>query len=281
MVGTAFGNFPLDVRSYSLLRPPLRPGPEDVAIYRQLFDQWLASRGMADRRPRILLLGLTPELAVVPWCDDCHLLALDNSSAMIEAFWPGDTDRRRIVAGDWFAPPAEAAAVDVILGDGIFSLSRFPMDYRRLADILRRLLLPGGLFLYRAFCPEPAGESPERLLEELRRGRIGSFHIFKWRLAMALQGQDPREGIAVARIWRVFRDLFPTNEHCAALSGWDLETIGTIDCYRDGRAVLSFPQFEDLTAALEPNFRLTGHLCGRYELAERCPVLSLTPVEAP
>jgi len=57
-------------RRWAEVGPPLRPSAEDLAFYRR------AGRLTRERgAPRVLLLGVTPELYRLPWPDGTDLLA--------------------------------------------------------------------------------------------------------------------------------------------------------------------------------------------------------------
>jgi hypothetical protein len=57
-----------------------------------------------------------------------------------------------------------------------------------------------------------------------------------------------------------------------------METIATIDAYRERDARYSFLSLEELAEAFT-GFRLRPGPAGHYPFAECCPVFSLTPVE--
>jgi hypothetical protein len=44
------------------------------------------------------------------------------------------------------------------------------------------------------------GEKTDSVFDELRAGRIGNFHIFKWRLAMSMHGAI-EDGVRLGDIW--------------------------------------------------------------------------------
>jgi hypothetical protein len=63
-----------------------------------------------------------------------------------------------------------------------------------------RVLRPGGLFSHRFFLRPERGEKTDSVFDELRAGRIGNFHIFKWRLAMSMHGAI-EDGVRLGDIW--------------------------------------------------------------------------------
>ena len=72
-------------RQWKQLGPPLRPVAQDIGFYWNAAEKWVRERGA----PRVLLLGVTPELYHLPWPKGTDLLAVDRSQAMIETVWPG------------------------------------------------------------------------------------------------------------------------------------------------------------------------------------------------
>jgi SAM-dependent methyltransferase len=220
------------------------------------------------------LLGVTPELACCAWDPPLELVAVDRSAAMIAAVWPGDTPARRAVCGDWFDLPFEPATIDVAMGDGCFSLLDYPGGYRQLGRSLARVVAGGGLFCIRLFCRPERAELPDAVFEDLFARRIANFHAFKWRLAMALHGDDVQRGVVLADIWNAFRERVPAPPALAAHTGWPLPEISTIDNYRDAPASYTYPTVAEVRRVLDPDFELLGEQRGSYALAERCPELS-------
>ena len=121
------------------------------------------------------------------WPAGTRLLAVDRSQGMIDHVWPSQPFAgAEVVRGDWTELPLAAGACDVVVADACFSQVGFPLGYGRLARELARVLAPGGVFVMRAFVQLEPPESLAALFDDLNAGRIGNFHVFKWRLNMAL-----------------------------------------------------------------------------------------------
>ncbi len=90
------------VRGWSLLGPPLRPSPADVAF--------VAARIAGVTRG--LVLGVTPELVALPWPQ--RVVAVERDRAMIAGLYRGQW----VVAGDWRALPLADRSIDLACGDG-------------------------------------------------------------------------------------------------------------------------------------------------------------------
>ncbi len=173
-------------RQWAYVKAPLRPSKEDIVSIQQALDRHFPNRTSLDA----LLLGVTPELASNGWLPAFKLLAVDNTLAMIQGVWPKDNEHRHAICGDWLQLPVRDACMDVALIDGGLPAIPFPDAYRVLGTQLRRVLKPGGLFVTRIFARPENAETVGDVLAALQNREIGNFHVFKWRLAMALQGDD-------------------------------------------------------------------------------------------
>ncbi|HVJ22074.1 MAG TPA: class I SAM-dependent methyltransferase [Polyangiaceae bacterium] len=244
---------------------PLRPCPQDVEIFERLVSE------RCPVSPRALLLGVTPEIASMRWPAGTSLLAVDRSQGMIDNVWPRPAlADARAVQGDWHVLEVGDGAFDVIIGDGSFMQQPFPRGYDALARELRRVLAGDGLFVMRSFVRPDQQESVVELLADLEGGTIGSFHVFKWRLLMALQ-PDTASGVRLSDAWKVFYELFRDPAALAERRGWPLTTVQTIDAYRGVDARYTYPTLGELGDALSPYFSEQARVVSSYELAERCP----------
>jgi SAM-dependent methyltransferase len=246
-------------RQWQRLSSPMRPCAEDVAI----MQRNLSNTGLN------LLLGVTPELTGLP----CNLVALDNSAAMIGALWPGDSEARHVVLGDWLDMPFESQYFDNVIGDGSTVLLSYPDQYASLFEQVGRVIKPGGRVLIRFFLRPEQGETCAAVCAEAMAGRIRGFHAFKWRLSMALAAETDDPNIRVAETLTTFDRLLPDRSKLAEASGWSLEDIETIDFYSESGVAYSYPTLSELRRTLPPQFRELGIECGSYELATCCPTM--------
>ena len=250
-------------RQWSRLASPLRPHGDDVSNVRHALQN---AAGLH------LLLGVTPEYA--------HLtdgvVAVDRNEAMISALWPHPG--RNAIQGDWLHLPVRHEVCGAVIGDGALNAVRYYSEYVRLFDEVKRVLQPGGRLVLRAFVrPEMEEEACEAVCERTNKGNIGSFHAFKWRLAMAIASESGDTNVPLGRIHATFESLWPDRQQLAATTGWTPEQIATIDVYRGLRASYSFPTLSELRQAFASNFREVALAYGSYELSDRCPVITLEP----
>lgn len=251
----------------------MRPAGEDAALYWNAITSLLAEPDLAEARA--LLLGVTPEIVSLRWPSGSTLLACDSSQAMLAEIWqpsrfPGTF--AGAIQADWRALPVRSGSVGLIIGDGSLCVLECVDDYRACAREFHRTLRPGGGLVLRLFCRPETPESPETVLADLRNGKAGGFHAFKWRLVMAIHAADP--SAKLADIWARWESEFPEPEEVAALSGWPPDAVGTLAAYRNAPARYSFFSLEEACELLSPQFELAGTAWPSYELGKRCPVAS-------
>ncbi len=257
-------------RRWNAIGPPLRPTAADIQHVQQSVARWLPA-GVP--RGRALLLGVTPELAQIAWQPPLRLLAVDQSPGMAEGVWPGDTALRQVQIADWLSLSGLDAEFGLALGDGVFTLLQYPAGYRALATVLARAVAPQGLLCLRLFCRPAARESVPAVFDALFTGQLGNFHVFKWRLAMALQ-DEATHSVRLADVWQAFHERVPNPETLAAHTGFPAPEIATIDGYRGVQERYSYCSEQEVVAVLEPAFELLEIWYPSYELGERCPHLS-------
>jgi len=167
-------------------------------------------------------------------------------------------------------------AGDIILGDGCFNCLDYPLGYRALVASLHRVLSRDGILLMRFFVRPDRSEDVDAIFADLQAARILSFHVFKWRLAMALQ-QSTAAGIVVNDIYEAWAARGIRSADLATRLGWSAVTIDTIAAYKGKGTRFSFPAMDEIRAVLPDHFdeifvRLPG-----YDLGERCPMFALRP----
>lgn len=267
-------------RQWSRVGPPLRPSPEDLAVAEAALDAWGATTGRVD--PSVLVLGVTPELCSLATLEETRVIAVDRSRDMIRAVWPGPSHPGdRVICGDWCRLPLADGSVDVVLSDGCLSTLPYPAGYVVVCSELRRVLAADGRCVVRCFVQAETPEQIGDVLEDLAGGRAGTFHAFKWRLAMALQS-EPETGVVLARVWETLHAAEPDFERLSRRCGWPVDVVRTIDAYRAVSARYTFPSLDALCGLFsEAGFAILDVVHPVYELGERCPSLTLAPSEHP
>jgi hypothetical protein len=250
--------------------PPLRPSPLDIAAMEHSVRAW---RGGGDTRgPRVLMLGVTPEIAGMAWPAGTKLTAIDRSEPMITHVWPGDVAGvRTAIHADWF--DHDYGPVDIVIGDGVFPIMRYPDEYRELVGKIAAALAAGGLFVTRPFLQAIGRETSETVVRDLVEGRIRSIHAFKFRLAMSMQS-CAEEGVRQGDVFDAARRAGIDCDTLAARTGWSELEIDTLRIYEGKEARLSFPSADELASLMTEHFETIGEARFDYEMGERCPVLT-------
>jgi SAM-dependent methyltransferase len=246
-------------QQWDRLGSPLRPCAQDVENFRM---------AMGEDPGRCLLLGVTPELADI----SNQLTAIDNSADMIGALWHGE---HKAVLGDWLDMPFPDASFDTLIGDGCLVLLSHPAQHREFFAQATRVLAPGGKILLRVFVNPEQGETAQTVCADALAGKIKGVHAFKWRLSMALAAAAADFGVNVADTSTTFDRVLADRNQLASASGWSMPEIETIDLYRGSTARYSYPTLSAVRQTIPPILKETDVLYGRYELAERCPIVVL------
>lgn len=248
-------------RVWSLLTPPLRPHANVISVYRAAF---------AGRTGRMLLLGVTPELAdIAP-----DLVAVDRNAPMIANIWPGDTERRYAVLGEWHKLDFPDASFANCVGDLSLVSQPYPHEALDCAREVARVLEWGGRFACRVILPPERAESEAELRDAALSGQIRNFHAFKLRLGMSLAARQPQPQINVEALMDTFNAMFADRDELVRITGWSRGQVDTIDYYRGSKVVHAFPIREQLLSLLSPVFKRIEFVpTSGYELSERSQLL--------
>jgi len=262
-------------QQWELISPPLRPSTHDTDCFSSIVREWSADKDQDSLAA--LLLGVTPEIAHMDWPDNTRLLAVDYSAQMIKSVWTmQDRQNRLAFRSDWRTLPLSDHSVGIVIGDGCFTLQSYPDGYKDLVAEFRRVLRENGLLIVRFFVRASDTASPEQVHEQLLAGSFGNFHIFKFRLAIALQN-TAAEGVCVGDVWENWNMQGYDIGKLAAKLNWQPETIRTIDAYRDMKARYTYPTINELKSAFSPWFDHIAQYTHEYEFGENCPTLVMQP----
>ncbi|MGA7410526.1 MAG: hypothetical protein WBW33_08570, partial [Bryobacteraceae bacterium] len=230
--------------SYAMMGPPLRPSREDVRHMQETVAAWAAAH--SNRALNALLLGVTPDIANMPWPAAMTLVGLDSALPMTQAVWPGNIPLKRwVVCGSWRAIPRAARSCDVVLGDGAINCVRYPAGCRDVAAEAWRVLRDDGIMVLRCYVQPAVQESPEDVMAGMFKQPHPSFHHFKLRLLMAMQ-PSTGQGVAVDDVYRLWARQRFSVEAVEAQTGWDRAAIDTIEMYRETNTVHTFPNRVEL-----------------------------------
>lgn len=261
-------------QQWQWIGPPLRPAAEDIRLMERAAAQWHAAHLLPS--PQALLLGVTPEIALMNWPPGTRLVAVDHNPAMIREVWPGASRGYTALCADWTDTGLAPASQDIVVGDGCFSTLTSRDQYRATVQALRRLVRPHGIVLMRFFIRPDVAEATAAVIADLHAGRMGNFHVFKWRLAMALHGSLD-DGVRLADIWDAWHASVGDPAGLARRFGWPLAVVQTIDAYRGVETRYTFPTLAEARAAMADAFDEFACWFPHYELGERCPTMAFRP----
>jgi hypothetical protein len=259
-------------QSWDLFSSPLRPCGEDVTTFLRFINAY--SDIPPDAASTALILGVTPEIATMSWPARTVVTAVDKAREMVKSVWPGDVPGlRHVLCDDWFALPRPGRPYDVVIGDGSINTMRYPEEMRRLLAKLRMLARPGALLILRSFVRPTIPESMAALFQAAQSASAGSFHAFKFRLAMALQPR-PEDGVAMNELWQLWHRLEFDVEGLWDRCGWLPDVVRTIELLRGNQMRLTFPTLDELIATLEAEaVSLLDNYSPKYEMGDRCPIM--------
>lgn len=240
--------------------------------------EWAAQH--SPQQMRGLLLGVTPDIARMPWPRGMSLAAVDRSLGMLRTVWPGDLPgHRNAVCASWLSLPLAPASCDIVIGDGSMNCLRFPAPVRALAESVHAVLRDDGLFILRCYARPTPCERPGNVFADLLHNDIATFHHFKFRLLMAMQ-QTSQQGVCVNDVYNVWaRHEIDVPDLCGK-TGWAPEAVRTIELYQGSGTVHTFPSLPEFRSVLHDLFEELSVSTHSYELSECCPTLVMRPRRA-
>jgi SAM-dependent methyltransferase len=270
-VDAAAGHWRDIARLWEQVGPPLRPSTQDTAFLTDAIDSWARDNGA----PRMLILGVTPELYRLPWPNGTDVLAVDHMQDMIDAIWPGP--RNAIICAEWTNMPLQTGSRDIVLCDGGLNLLTYPSGHRQLVRTLHRVIASGGLCIFRLFVPPKKHETIDDVLQDLLEAKIPNLNLLKIRLWMALH-KNITQGVQLKRVWDAIHRVAPDFNRVASTIGWPLEHLLVINTYRNCSARYFFLSLDDvrhLFCESPGGFTLEAVHVPTYELGELCPTVVL------
>jgi hypothetical protein len=258
-------------RNWKYFGPPLRPAAADVDLFEKLVHHECARHNC---KISTLLCGVTPEIASMNWPSNAFVIALEQSQEMIREVWPGDIDEKRIALhGSWLDAPYADRGYGIAIGDGCFISMNYPDGYEALAQKLKSSLDPNGLLLMRFFVQPDKRESSQQVIADLKAGKIGSFHSFKWRLAMSLQVSSEL-GVRLHDIFMAWEQTGIDTSWLMEKTGWSNLAIDTISLYKQRENRFHFATASEIERTLGSHFTQESIHYLEYELGDRCPIIA-------
>ncbi|MDD5563061.1 MAG: methyltransferase domain-containing protein [Thermoanaerobaculaceae bacterium] len=260
---------------WHVFRAPQRPSREDIDTLQRLVAE--SASFTQSPLPRVLMLGVTPEIATIGWPAGTQLLALDSSPGMIRNVWPAREVPGGVAAlADWGAMPVRDAAVDFAVGDGFLTSVPYPDGFRAVVAELRRVLKETGTFVMREFARPEVREPLDTIFRDLREGRVVEPGPFAWRLAMALHG-DLEAGCRIGEVCDAWHDNVPEPLELTRSLGWPPDSLSWLESFRGTKDRMWFPTRDEVRTVFSPDFEQVECLVPGYTDGERYPTVVFKP----
>lgn len=261
-------------KNWDRITPPFRPHEQDV----KFISKVLSGENVAYKSNRLLLLGVTPELATLEIPEDSKMIAVDNNEAMIKNVWPELNDpRKEVKFGDWLDMSFDHKSFDIIMGDGVFAPLRYPKQARKLLQNVRNLLHSEGLFIFRIFLNNEEPENPENVIDAVLSGDIKSVWPFKFRLMRSVQSETV-QGAKMDNVWKFLVNEGPDFDTLIKKTGWPSQSLESFKLYEGSEVVITYPKLTEIrTLFEEENFEEIECFTPEYDLGEYCRTFVLTP----
>lgn len=223
--------------------PPLRPSASDL----QYFHQAIVERqGEVEGDLDGLILGVTPEFSGKIWPNSNLVHAVDRSRPMVHHCWVGVPGN--VILGEWLHLPLGSLTKDVVLLDGGLAFFEYPEKLRELFSEIGRVLRSGGRMVLRPFTPPKLRETSSNVGDALRGKKISNFNEFKFRLWMALRG-DERVTVCPRDVYEwVFEYSKGDLENFAREQDWDIDHVLALCSHKESSVVYHFPSVEEIEA---------------------------------
>lgn len=257
---------------------PLRPPAEAVESIFEIISNLIIKKKLIVKDICMVLLGVTPELANLPWPNNIKLKAFDKNKDMIKNVWISPKKISSSVNQSlWQKMPLESGSVHFILGDGCTTQLSNRKAYKDFFKEQRRIIRNDGFLLLRCFLNTERKESNNQIIKSALQGRIQFFGSLKWRIAMALLSNHHTFSIKVKKIHSTFNTLFPFRNELVKSCHWDINLINTIDTYKNSDISYTFPSLKELKILIAPQFEIIKIYYPHYELTKRCPIILMKP----
>jgi SAM-dependent methyltransferase len=254
------------------VEPPLSPQADDVRFCESRAD----AQASRDGPLTALLLGVTAALATMRWPAGTRLTSMDWADGMLRRVLPRDEVRASlaVLRADWREMPIAESSIDFVLGDGCFTA--FP-DFEGAAAVaaeVARVLKPRGEFCIRCFRRPDAMSTASELFAELLDGRIANLELFRWMVAIALQGEG-RRGVALGDVWEAWHARVADPREAQRRLGWSDTGIANFESWRGARSRYYFPSLSEIAELAGPGLEIALCEFPKYEWGEQFPRLVL------
>jgi hypothetical protein len=253
---------------WPVMPEPLVPSREDLALYVQACPPALLRE---DAAPRVLVLGVTPALADLPWPPKAELHAVDYDEVMVKALWH-PREGAQVHLARWQEMPFEDGYFDLIIGDCSFNALSEIADYTEVLREVARVSRSGAPLIARFFMqsepPPNLAWIAQQVPEALAHYRAASKRVL---VALACAEDDGTFHMAAVRD-RIGEQWGDYEDYLKALGGppEDFELSKLVFGY-DQR--LNYPTERAITERFAPFYRDISFAYPAYDAGRYCPIV--------
>ncbi len=154
-------------------RSPAVPSISEQKTYEKFLKQALKNK----KDPKVLILGVTPELRDIALKNNCQVVCIDISREMIKIMKPlikyKGVKKEKIINANWLTVSFPKNSFDLVMGDGTLTNLLSIHDVRKLLFKIQRVLKPEGFFLIRELIHLSNKKAPfKKIVSDYRKNKI-------------------------------------------------------------------------------------------------------------
>jgi SAM-dependent methyltransferase len=247
---------------------PFSPSSEDLRLYQQACPPELLAEGSA---PRILVLGVTPQLTNAPWPRDAELHAVDYDEQMIATLWkPREGAQCHQVR--WQDMPFEDAYFDVIVGDCAFNALPSQDEYEGVLRQVARVRRPGAPLITRFFVqPDPRPTLAQ--VVDLARSELADLSPPAKRLLVYMASSDAESRLCNPEGAERIREQWGDLESFLGAMGQTPEDMELTKLVLTFDQRVHYPNEQDIRRRFAPFFGDIGFTYPATTIGQRCPIV--------
>ena len=254
------------------LTSPLVPNENDLDTLRV----YLAAEGVDNKPLKILLLGVTPQLAQFNWALGSELTAIDLSQAMIKQLWkPNKRIKSCVVNASWDKVPSPDDYFDLVLADCSFNALPSYSLYPNVANEIIRVMKPSATFITRSFVAHRKLSATE-LVAKAMRGEIPSRADLMFLLNFAFMSESGE--LCFPNALSMFNRVVTDRDALSAETGWPRETIDRADMVYSQKITLTFPTLTNFISLVSASLRAEETTFPDYYCGHHCPMVRFKAV---
>ncbi len=154
-------------------RPPTAPSIGEQKTYEKFLKQALKNK----KNPKVLILGVTPELRNIALKNNCQVVSIDISQEIIKAMKTSikykGFKKEKVINDNWLTVPLLKNSFDLVMGDAPLTNLLSVNEVRKLLFKVRKVLKPDGFLLLRELIHLSNKKAPfKKIVSDYRKNKI-------------------------------------------------------------------------------------------------------------